>query len=192
MWKTSCAQDRPVSAARIVQSILEYGCSPARPLQPILPVVSPHSRWSRSGFSLIELLIVITMIGVLVGVSYPRVARTIDREAVRGARREVVTQVARARTIASQRGCRSTVHFDAATDRVWVTACPISGTGAAVTVGTVSQLSGRYRVDFAASAASLDFLPTGLGIGTTGITLGFTRGEASAALTVSSVGRASW
>lgn len=143
------------------------------------------------GFTLIELLIVVSLIGVMIAVAFPRFQSALASEARVGARREVVAQLARARSAAVQRGCRSTLHLSAGTDRVWVTACKISGSGVD-TVGMVSNLAGRYRVDLTSSASTLDFAPTSLALGTASITLGFARSGQTTSMTVSSIGRATW
>src|SRR5207249_9066797 len=65
----------------------------------------------RLGFTTIELLIVIVLIGVIVTIGFPRIRRTLDKTNVRSARVYLSTAVATARAAAVQRGCRAVVHF---------------------------------------------------------------------------------
>src|SRR2546426_2096890 len=77
----------------------------------------------RSGFTTIELIIVIAIIGIIALIGFPKIQRTLDKTNVRSARDAVGTLAAQARAAAIQRGCRGVLHF--ATNTVWVTtACP--------------------------------------------------------------------
>jgi prepilin-type N-terminal cleavage/methylation domain-containing protein len=143
------------------------------------------------GFTLIELLIVVSLIGGMMALAFPKYSQATSKEGTIGARREVVTQVSRARSVAAQRGCRATLHLSAASDRVWVTSCRISG-GGIDTVGMVSGLRTRYNVDFTSSADSLVFSPTSLALGTGSIALGFSRNGQSSAMRITSIGRPVW
>jgi prepilin-type N-terminal cleavage/methylation domain-containing protein len=49
------------------------------------------------GFSLLELLLLLTLVGILAGLAYPRALETLDRAAVERATRELVAAHARAR-----------------------------------------------------------------------------------------------
>jgi prepilin-type N-terminal cleavage/methylation domain-containing protein len=153
--------------------------------------VSPPLRWSRAGFTLIELLIVMTLIGALASFALPKYQEIQRRERVFAARREVANQVARARTVAVQRGCRTVLHLDAGGDRVYVTGCRTTGTGTE-TVGAVTLLQASYQVDLTSTSDSLAFAPTGVGLGTAPIVLGFSRSGVSERLDISSLGKATW
>jgi prepilin-type N-terminal cleavage/methylation domain-containing protein len=146
---------------------------------------------SRRGFSIVELLIAMTLMSAMLALAYPRFDSARMRESTISARREVANQVARARTAAAQRGCRATLHLNSTTERVWVTACRATGTGID-TIGQVSNLSVRYTVNLTSTADSLGFAPTSLALGTTAITLTFARGTQSSTMTISSIGRATW
>ena len=149
---------------------------------------------SRTGFSLVELITVVIIIGLLAGFGFPRIRDLGVREAVRGARRAMTTHLARARATAVQRGCSAVLHLNDDAGAVWLTACPIPGAGAATldTVGTVDNLQERFGVAFTADADSVLYTPQGLAFAASPIALTFTRGEYAASLQVTPAGRAVW
>lgn len=148
----------------------------------------------RSGFTLIEMLIVITLIGVVGAMAFPKWHTAYDHENVRAARREALTQLNRAKGTAVQRGCRATIQMRATGTKVWVEACRMTALAGSTTdtVGFISLLSTKYGVTMTTSADSLPFAPTSLGLGTATITMTFTKNGYTSTLTVTSIGRATW
>src|SRR5437899_822027 len=63
----------------------------------------------RSGFTAIELMIVIILIGVIAAVGFPKMRDTLDKTNVRSARVAVGTYTVTARSLAVARGCRALV-----------------------------------------------------------------------------------
>ena len=117
----------------------------------------------RLGFTTIELLIVIVLIGVIVTIGFPRIRRTLDTTNVRSARVYLGTAVATARAAAVQRGCRAVVHFTSgASGTVWVTTCSRANPAALDTIGGVVQLASRFNVTLAVTTDSIRFDPNGL------------------------------
>src|SRR5438046_8454324 len=117
----------------------------------------------RLGFTTIELLIVIVLIGVIVTIGFPRIRRTLDTTNVRSARVYLSTAVATARAAAVQRGCRAVVHFTSgASGTVWVTTCSRANPAALDTIGGVVQLASRFNVTLAVTTDSIRFDPNGL------------------------------
>lgn len=145
----------------------------------------------RPGFTVVELLVVIVIIGIAAAFAFPKMNTAVKHEAVRSARREVTTQLARAKGAAVQRGCRSTLQMRAATGRVWVETCKVTGT-TRDTVGTVSQLAAKYGVTVTSTADSFPFAPNSLGIAPAPVTLTFAKAGYTLSLLISTVGRPSW
>src|SRR4029077_19441343 len=89
-----------------------------------------------SGFTTIEMVIVVVLIGIIAMIGFPTISKTLDKTNVRSARDAVGTLAGTARAAAIQRGCRSVLHF--ASNTVWVTtACPTS-------VDTISGVQDLY------------------------------------------------
>lgn len=123
---------------------------------------------SRAGFTLLELLVVVVIIGVITMVGFPKVRDAIAKTNVRSARVATGTYVATARQAAMQRGCRGVVHFSAgAAGTVWVTVCPrmtTGGTGTIDTLGPISKLAKLYNVTMSQTRDSVVFDPRGLSL----------------------------
>lgn len=141
----------------------------------------------RPGTTLLELLVALTLLGVLLGLGVPALGHRLDRLAVRGARNALAAGVARARSAAIARGgARLVISPPRAT--FWVAA----GTGAEVdTVAGPFDLAERYGVALEAGGrrrVALRF--DALGIGRiASATIGVVRDGAEAGITVSSYGR---
>ena len=144
------------------------------------------------GFTVLELLVVIIIIGIATTVAFPKMNSMVKNEGVRSARRETITQLARARSIAVQRGCRSSIQMRAATSKVWVESCKASGAAGRDTIGSISLFS-NYNTTFTTTADSLPFGPNSLGMGTATITMTFLRAGANTlSLNISSLGKPTW
>src|SRR5256712_6810377 len=107
-------------------------------------------RMERSGFTTIEMIIVVLIIGVIAAIGFPKIRGTLDKTNVRSARVYLSTQLVTARATAVQRGCYAVVHFTSgANGAIWVTACPRRMPGACTvgTLGGVASLSDTYNPD---------------------------------------------
>jgi len=81
-----------------------------------------------SGFTVIELLWVIVLMGLMAMLGIPRIRDALQKQNVRSARVATVSHVVKARNAAVQRGCRATVHLRSS-GAIWVTACRTAGAG---------------------------------------------------------------
>jgi len=136
---------------------------------------------SRSGFTTIELIIVVAIIGIIALMGFPKIRRTLDKTNVRSARAAVSTLAVTARAAAIQRGCPAVVHFVATNATVWVTTNCVAKVD---TVSGVQQLGSRFKVSMVATRDSLRFDPRGLSLdnlGTTNTVIRFTGSVASSA-----------
>jgi prepilin-type N-terminal cleavage/methylation domain-containing protein len=144
------------------------------------------------GFTLIEILVVMTVIGALLGMSLPGFQRTIVRQSVHGARMAVASRLAVARGTAASRGCPAVMHLVVGADAsVWVTSCPTTGAGVD-TIGVVEDLSEKFDVTVVANRDSIVFSPTGLAQSTGWFAARFSRAGVTDSIAVSPVGRRIW
>jgi prepilin-type N-terminal cleavage/methylation domain-containing protein len=116
----------------------------------------------RHGFTTIEMIIVVVMIGIIAVIGFPKIRRALDKTNVRSTRVFLGTAVATARAAAVQRGCRTAVHFSSGMGTVWVTACSRANPAAIDTIGGVADLASRYNVTLVATNDSIQFDPRGL------------------------------
>jgi len=119
----------------------------------------------RSGFTTIEMLMVVILIGIVAALGFPRIKTAVQKTNVRSTRVYLASATTTARAAAVQRGCRGVVHFTSgASGTVWVTACPrmTAGAGTVDTLGAVEQLASRYSVTLTATRDSIQFNPRGL------------------------------
>lgn len=132
---------------------------------------------NRTGFTLLEVMLVVVIIGVIAMVGLPRIKNAIQKTNARSARVAAGTYVATARQAAIQRGCRGVVHFSASAGTVWVTVCPrmtTTGSGTIDTLGMVSMLAKMYSVTMSQTLDSVQFDPRGLSLTATQSSVAFT------------------
>ena len=122
---------------------------------------------SRRGFSLVEMVLVMVVIGLATMIAIPRLRNVTDRANVRGARGELMDLVTKARATAVARGCSATVNVTTGTSaKAWVTTCKTTDVGAAGaaldTVWIVDSLAVRWKVNITSDVASITFDRRGL------------------------------
>lgn len=140
-----------------------------------------------TGFTVVELLWVIVLLGVMAAMGIPRIRGALQKQNVRSARVAGVAHIVKARAAAVQRGCRATVHVRS-TGLIWVTACKTAGTGID-TLGSVDDLRARYGVTVSASRDSIQFDPRGLSLGNQSGTVFVSNAVAADSIVINAVGR---
>ncbi|MEX2157393.1 MAG: GspH/FimT family pseudopilin [Gemmatimonadales bacterium] len=115
---------------------------------------------SRKGFSTIEMIIVVILIGVIATIAFPRLKNSLEKQNVRSAKVLIATLVATARGVAVQRGCAATLNMTA--DSIWVTACGVNPPAPSVRVGTKKVVGSEYNLKLSPSAAAVVYDPRGL------------------------------
>src|SRR6266480_635395 len=114
----------------------------------------------RKGFSMIEMVVVIILIGLIASIGFPRLRDSLEKQNVRSAKALIATLAATARGAAIQRGCSATLNITV--DSVWVTACGVNPPAASVQVGTKKLVGEEFGVTLAPSAAAVVYDPRGI------------------------------
>ena len=138
----------------------------------------------RAGFTLIELCVVFTIIGLVAMIGVRQVNLYVDRAAVHAAILEAAGLVARARDEALARRLPVTVRLDTVAD-----ALELRMRGVAVSRAALGHAHG---VSIAANRDSITYDVRGLGYGAANVTLVARRGRAADSLVVSRLGRLRW
>jgi prepilin-type N-terminal cleavage/methylation domain-containing protein len=142
------------------------------------------------GFSFVEILIVMVLIGIIASLGIPRIKSAVEKTNVRSARVAAGTLVVKARAAAIQRGCASAIHFTSGVSgTVWVTTCKVNVSGVD-TLGGIERLAARYNVTLTASSDSVRYMPNGVALGNNANTvLTFVSNSARDSVVINSVGR---
>ena len=115
---------------------------------------------SERGFSFIEMLVAMVLVGIIASLSIPRLRGSLEKQNVRSAKALMTTLVATARGVAVQRGCPATLNMT--TDSIWVTACGVNPPAASVVVGTKKLVGSEFGVTVSPSNASIVYDPRGI------------------------------
>ncbi|HXI34014.1 MAG TPA: prepilin-type N-terminal cleavage/methylation domain-containing protein [Gemmatimonadales bacterium] len=134
---------------------------------------------SKRGFTFVEILIVMVIIGVIASFGIPRIRDSMLKVNIRSARVGFSLLAVTARQAAVARGCRGVLHITNGTSgKVWVTTCQITATGnagtAVDTIGVPTGLASRYGVNIASTVDSIQYDPRGISIGYTRAVVTFT------------------
>ena len=161
----------------------------ARTVQPYLYMRtrSPHS--GQAGFSLIEMLIVVVMIGLMSLFAFPRVVRVFDQSQVRAARQAVQNKFNTARINARQYGRRTYLIRNG--NSFWIEREPRMVTligSTRDTVGSVINLRSENWQVTASGDSEVTIDPRGLTQGTGPWQFTFVRNEARDSIIISGFG----
>ena len=146
----------------------------------------------RKGFTLIETLLVIVILGMVVLLGFPRASAGMTSASVRGARTTLINLIAKARTAAMQANRIALVKIEG--DNAVVLMLPrllepIDGNDAD-TLGAVERLGDSYGVTITPTIGSVRFDPRGLGTGFgTGTTFLISRNGTTDTISIDGLGR---
>lgn len=127
---------------------------------------APFPMAPRAGFTLVETLILLVIVGVVTAIGMPRLRESLIRNEVRSARTALVALHARARAAAVARGQTTTITFNG--NRVVITAPRVSNPALLDTV-RLENLDNRYGVAITlnpTAQTTYAFDPRGVGSGT--------------------------
>ena len=138
----------------------------------------------RKGYTLLEQLVVLAVMTILLTLVIPRTLSTLDRSAVRNARRQVVSALGSARGSAQSRSERVAVAMDSSAGLLRI----LAGRDTLL----VRPLHAELGVVLAASRDTVTYGASGRGYGAANSTIVLSRGAAAETVYVARLGRARW
>jgi prepilin-type N-terminal cleavage/methylation domain-containing protein len=119
----------------------------------------------RSGITLIEMIIVLSVMGIMVGMGLPRFHGMIERAGVSSARDQVMSALQVARTTAVRRAANTT--FNISGDEIWVTS---DSSGTSVTIMPKMSMYTQHsaKVTTSGKVDAIQFNMRGLASGVAG------------------------
>jgi len=136
----------------------------------------------RRGFTLLEVISVIAIVGLVMAMAVPRFSRWADAMATDRATHELMTFYWQARTAAIFRGTRVRLEFAADSLRA-------AFEGLTDSVFLVRPGPSRHGVSFRSSRPIIRLYPNGFGLGAANTKIVLERGTAAESLTTSRLGR---
>jgi type IV fimbrial biogenesis protein FimT len=109
--------------------------------------------WTRRGYTLTEMIIVVGVVGLLTIISLPRFSGLVERNRLSAAREELTAAIATARAAAVQKGRTATLFVSG--NQMWVTV--VNAGSGTTTVVPVKSFSSLYNVSVAATEPSITF-----------------------------------
>ena len=145
---------------------------------------------SRSGFTLVEALIVVVVLGLMTLIAFPRMSAAMSRSDLRSARTTMINLVVMARVASMQSNRVTWVKVEGNSAYVGATPrlTPVAGS-TADTVGVIHDLGEAYGVTLA-GVDSIRFDPRGFGAGFGALgTITLSRDGHSEIITIDGLGR---
>lgn len=146
-----------------------------------MPTRHPAPEQKQSGATLAELTVVLTLMGILLGLALPSLMRGYDRLEVRSAVQETMSAFFVARATAIATGVPCSVWIDNRTDRVLVS----SGNDTVLSL----WLRARHGVDVSSTRPTMTYTAAGLGYGGANMSVILTRRSVADTVLVSREGR---
>lgn len=145
----------------------------------------------RDGFTLVETLIAVVLLGLIVLIGFPKMSSAMVQSDLRSARTTMVNMVATARAVSVQSNRLAWIKFEGSTAHVLARPrLTVGGAGNADTVGGVQDLSDLYGVAVVAGVDSIQFDPRGFGMGFgTDVSILLSRSGHSSTITIDGLGR---
>lgn len=148
---------------------------------------------SRKGFTLVETLIVVVILGLIVLVGFPKMSAAMVKTDLRGARTSMINLMAKARGVAAQSNRLTRVEFQ--DNRAYIVASPrrvppLVPANEVDTVGAILDFTKSYHVTLTPPSNPIQFDPRGFGSnfgGSEEIVL--SRGGYSERITIDALGR---
>ena len=94
-------------------------CDPVRPTASTSPMMGPLP-WASAGFTLLELMVVITLIAILLGVAMPRLGPALVSDPTSKVSRWLINNIAALKTEAVRKQRQYALRFDLDRQRLWV------------------------------------------------------------------------
>lgn len=147
---------------------------------------------NRRGFTLIETMVVIVVMGLTLMLGFPRLRSAMVNSNVRGARNTVAALHSRARAAAVERSRATALWFNGSRVAVVATPRQVALAGSTHdTLGAVVDLNAEYGVALTVAGDPIGFDPRGVGTNTNPATLQVEKYGHTATLTISPFGRLS-
>jgi len=141
---------------------------------------------TRKGFTLIEMIVVVAIIGFLVTITFPSLSGSLQKQNVRTARDAVASLHSKARAVSIRRGLRTTLHLTSGVVYI-TTSHPV--TGVRDTIDTVQDIPDRFGVGFTTARDSLVFDARGIGTESSSTLIIVSQSGFSDSVSVSKIGR---
>lgn len=147
-------------------------------------------RMRESGFTLVEALVVIVVVGLVVATGFPLAQRAVVRSNVRGARSHAVSLFTTARASAQETGRTVTYSFTGNVALITATPRLIAAGGTVDTIrGTPINFRGTYGVTVSGTPSTTMTVDSRGLLSSSATTIVFTRAGVADSMTISDLGR---